>query len=249
MQLCEAPAGSMIFQEGEVGEYAGIIRTGRVQILKRSNEGEVELAVLGPGEVLGEMSLFEPQDKRSGSARALEHVTVDLLTAEEMQQMLEYCPDELQPFLRALVSRLRETNRRLAEKERATVRLGHKVQTLHLSPYEVLANIFTPFSYKVTNLPFCIGGYDAGAGSPPRRCELEIPCDPARMNVSYEHCTLEDHPDGVYLIDNGSRFKTIVNGRSIGRGEASNKALLLPGKNDVVLGDAAMDMRLLIECE
>ncbi len=249
MQAYEVLAGDMIFSEGDPGEYACIIRTGRVQILKHTKQGEVELAVLKEGEVFGEMALFEPRDDRSASARALDHVIVDVLSAGEMQEMLQQAPPLLQPFLTAMVSRLREMNRRLAEKERATVLLGHSINVLHITPSGSLKNNIAPFELKTANLPYTIGGYEDNLPEPPHSTDLEIPCDPARMNVSYEHCSIENHDDGVYVVDHGSRFKTTVNDKLIGRGEATTKALLLPGDNEIILGDPSQAMTLSVRCE
>ncbi len=248
MEACEVLAGDIIFREGDPGEFAGIIRSGKVQILKRAPHGEIELAVLGEGDVFGEMALFEPMDARSATARALEHVIVDVLSVAEMHALIDESPPMLQPFVRALVSRLRENNRRLAEKERATVLLGNQINTITITPQGALQGLVEPATAKTTNLPFSIGGY-ANNGKPTYAKNLEIPCDPSAMNVSFEHCAIEHHDDGVYLVDHGSRYRTIVNDKSIGRGEATSKALLMPGENIVILGDADKDMVLLLTCE
>ena len=241
-------AGELIFSEGAIGEYACIIRSGRVQILKSTPQGEVELAILEPGEVFGEMALFEPADTRSASARALDHVVVDVLTAEEMKELLSQAPALLQPFMSALVRRLREMNRRLAEKTRATVLLGHTINILEITPgSKVMEELMQPCTVHTANLPFTIGGYEKGK-KPTGLRNLEIACPSPPMNISYEHCAIEHHEDGVYLIDQGSRWRSIVNDKSIGRGEATGKALLMPGQNSVILGDPTLQMYLNITC-
>ncbi len=52
------PAGSPIFVENMVGESLVIVKSGTVRITQRSGDGERELAVLGPGEHLGAVSLL-----------------------------------------------------------------------------------------------------------------------------------------------------------------------------------------------
>ena len=52
------PAGSPIFVENMVGESLFIVKSGTVRITQRTGVGEKELAVLGPGEHLGAMSLL-----------------------------------------------------------------------------------------------------------------------------------------------------------------------------------------------
>lgn len=248
MEAYEILAGDIIFSEGDPGEFAAFIRSGRVQILKHTPHGEVELAILGANDVFGEMALFEPQDVRSATARALDHVIVDVLSAQEMQALVDDSPEMLQPFIRALVSRLRENNRRLAEKERATVLLGHNINHIHVSGMGVLENQISLLQIETANLPLTIGGYD-NTNPPPHANNLEIPCDPSSMNVSFEHCAIEHHEDGVYIVDRGSRYRTIVNDKSIGRGEVTGKALLMPGDNHIILGAIDKGMQLLIKCE
>jgi CRP-like cAMP-binding protein len=249
MQTYEVRAGDMIFTEGEKAKFACILRAGRVQILKHTPQGEVELAVLKAGEVFGEMALFEHSDKRSASARALEDVVVDVLSASEMQELLDQSPPLIQPFILALVKRLREMNRRLSEKERATVLLGNSINTIHFLPAtSKMEGLMRQISVKSTNLPFTIGGYEASKPAPHAR-NLEIACDSSPINISYEHCAIERHDDGIYVVDYGSRFRTTVNDRSIGRGEATIKALLLPGDNRLILGKPTEEMELLLKCE
>jgi CRP-like cAMP-binding protein len=52
------PAGSPIFVENMVGESLFIVKSGTVRLSQRTAEGERELAVLGPGEHLGELGVL-----------------------------------------------------------------------------------------------------------------------------------------------------------------------------------------------
>ncbi|MBI4594973.1 MAG: cyclic nucleotide-binding domain-containing protein [Candidatus Tectomicrobia bacterium] len=60
--------GEIIFAEGDRGEVMYIIQSGKVRLTKKTPQGEIELAVLGSGEILGEMSLF---DRLTRSATAV----------------------------------------------------------------------------------------------------------------------------------------------------------------------------------
>jgi CRP-like cAMP-binding protein len=62
----EAAAGSTLFEEGDPADGVAAILEGRVEILKRGRL----LAMLGPGSVLGELSVFVPSASRTASARA-----------------------------------------------------------------------------------------------------------------------------------------------------------------------------------
>ncbi len=61
--------GAELFAEGDPGDAAFIIKSGMIEIFKRSAGREVLLAVRPAGEVLGEMSLLE-KSKRMASGRA-----------------------------------------------------------------------------------------------------------------------------------------------------------------------------------
>lgn len=52
------PAGSPLFAENMVGESLFIVKSGTVRITQRGASGERDLAVLGPGEALGELALL-----------------------------------------------------------------------------------------------------------------------------------------------------------------------------------------------
>jgi CRP-like cAMP-binding protein len=64
--LTDAAAGSILFEEGDPADGVAAILEGTVEVL---SHGRV-LATLGPGSVLGELSLFMPSASRTATARA-----------------------------------------------------------------------------------------------------------------------------------------------------------------------------------
>lgn len=239
---------SIIFREGEPGDFAYSIKSGKVEILKHAEHGEVQLAILEEGAVFGEMALFDHTELRSATARAVETTILEELSAEEFQMLLAQCPGQLLPFLRTLIDRLRNLNRRIAATERATVLLDCDINHLTILPdSELLEGAFDPISLEVANLPFCIGGYLKG-DAPHHNNNLSLLCDKAPPMVSYEHCVIERQADGIFLVDCGSRFCTSVNGKYIGRAKVSYKAPLIPGENTITLGDPTSAYRLKIIC-
>jgi len=52
------PAGSPLFVENMVGESLFIVKSGTVRVAHKESSGERELAVLGPGEALGSLSVL-----------------------------------------------------------------------------------------------------------------------------------------------------------------------------------------------
>jgi EAL domain-containing protein (putative c-di-GMP-specific phosphodiesterase class I)/CRP-like cAMP-binding protein len=63
-------AGEIIFTEGDVSDHAYIIESGCVEIFIGSSDNAIQLSVLGPGNIFGEMGLIDASP-RSASARAI----------------------------------------------------------------------------------------------------------------------------------------------------------------------------------
>ena len=106
--------GDVIFSEGDASEFAYIIHSGRVEILKRSPKGNVRLAVLGPDDVLGEMGLLEERP-RSASAHAYDDVIASSVDHGEFVDLIVKEPKEGMALLRALFERLRSMNQLVVE--------------------------------------------------------------------------------------------------------------------------------------
>lgn len=66
----EYPDGAVIIRQGEKGSCMYVIQLGRVEVVQRAGGAEHRLAVLGEGEVFGEMAIFE-REVRSATVRAL----------------------------------------------------------------------------------------------------------------------------------------------------------------------------------
>lgn len=71
----EIAAGRELFREDEPGDGLYLVAAGEIEVVKRSPAGEHSLAKLGPGGVLGEMSLVT-SDVRSATGRALARTSV-----------------------------------------------------------------------------------------------------------------------------------------------------------------------------
>lgn len=68
----EIEAGKVLFAEGDLAKEMVVVLEGRLEVYKRGRNGlEARIAVLGPGDVVGEMSLVDIQP-RSADVRAAE---------------------------------------------------------------------------------------------------------------------------------------------------------------------------------
>ena len=107
--------GEVLFNEGDSGDRLYILITGKVNLAHTSVDGrENLLSVLAPGEVVGELTLFDP-GPRSTTATAV--ATTELLALEHNQLMgfIDSHPTLAKDMLRALAVRLRRTNIALAD--------------------------------------------------------------------------------------------------------------------------------------
>lgn len=250
MQQQSFAAKDILFREGEPSDAAYYLLQGRVEILKSGPNGEITLAVLEPGATFGEMGLLDASP-RSASARALEPVVVDVIGKEYFEQMVVNIPPPLGKMIESLIGRLRSTNQRVSNAEQATVLLESDIRVLRVEPgSERLANLMRPTEVPVARLPFRIGGYAEDAE--PNRYDhnhLYIASEGPPLIVSRNHCAIEIDNGHIVLLDRGSRFGTLVNGKSIGRGKGVYKQPLAAGVNEIFLGPTTSEYCLRVTCE
>lgn len=106
--------GTLMFIEGESSAEMFIIRSGLVRILKQEGEFAVELAQLGPGSVLGELSLLDHQP-RSATAQVVEETVVTSIDEELFIRTLQNLPSWLSNMIHLVVKRLRDTMKKTTE--------------------------------------------------------------------------------------------------------------------------------------
>ena len=109
--------GKRIFSYGEVGDKLYVILDGKVRISREvAGMGEEALAVLGTGEVFGEMALLD-ETPRSADATAHEGCRMLVISKEAFDDLLflhkDLAFEVLWSCVRLLSSRLRETNDKL----------------------------------------------------------------------------------------------------------------------------------------
>jgi CRP/FNR family transcriptional regulator, cyclic AMP receptor protein len=105
----------VLFHEGDPGDRLYVITEGKVKLGRTSGDGrENLLAILGPGEMFGELSLFDP-GPRNATATAVSDAVVVGLGSDDLGTWLAGRPDVARQLLRALARRLRRTNEALAD--------------------------------------------------------------------------------------------------------------------------------------
>ena len=99
--------GDVLFHEGDQGDKLYVIAEGKIKLGRTSPDGrENLLAILGPGEMFGELSLFDP-GPRTATATAIAETQILGLSNEQLQQFLQGRPHVAGTLLAALARRLR----------------------------------------------------------------------------------------------------------------------------------------------
>jgi CRP-like cAMP-binding protein len=110
--------GTVIFKHGDVGEKLYVIVEGRIRITREvQGMGEEAIAVVGPGEVFGEMALLD-DSVRSADARVHERCRLLAIHRDAFEDLLfvhkDLAYEVLWNIVRMLTKRLRETNEKFA---------------------------------------------------------------------------------------------------------------------------------------
>ncbi len=106
-------AGEIVFDEGDDGEAIYAIVSGEVEILRAEGERQQRLALLGAGEVFGELALLD-QAPRAAQARANRDCQLVVFFRADFMSLLETHPKIASKIAlslaRHLGSRLRQAN-------------------------------------------------------------------------------------------------------------------------------------------
>jgi CRP-like cAMP-binding protein len=116
------PAGTEIITQEEPGDTVFLIREGSVKVCRRRAEGgEVILSVLGPGELVGEMSVADGLD-RWASVETLEDSRVLWIDGDSFRSLLEEIPTVRSRLIELLCRRSARDARRVRRRGQGGVR-------------------------------------------------------------------------------------------------------------------------------
>lgn len=109
-------AGSPIFMQGDTGVGLYVVKSGKIRLTQANDpdRAEVEIDVIGAGQVMGEMALLDDLP-RSATATAVDDVDVLLLPVWDFRGVLRQHPDMSLKLLAALSRRLRKVEARRRE--------------------------------------------------------------------------------------------------------------------------------------
>lgn len=123
--------GATIFFEGDPGDAMFIVETGSVEIVKAVEGGSIRLAILGDGELFGEMAIIDG-GKRMASAVAHEDSVVLKIPSEMLEAKLAEYDPFLQALIKILINNLRNVHQAYVKRPRSM--LDHvNAMSFHIS--------------------------------------------------------------------------------------------------------------------
>ena len=109
--------GEELFAEGDAGARAFVISEGEIEIVKRTGEREVLLAVHKPGEVIGEMALLQDAP-RSATAKARTTARLLAIPKAEIDVLMDSSIQAVRAMFKVLLERWQATQSLLTQSER-----------------------------------------------------------------------------------------------------------------------------------
>ncbi len=115
MTMVKVPKGNTLFKEGDAGDRLFVVVEGKLKLGTSSIDGrENLLSILGPGDMFGELSLFDP-GPRTATATAVTDARVLALAHDQVIGLVTQHPQVSLELLARLAQRLRRTNEVLAD--------------------------------------------------------------------------------------------------------------------------------------
>jgi CRP/FNR family transcriptional regulator, cyclic AMP receptor protein len=115
MTQVKVSKGQTLFKEGDAGDRLFVVVEGKLKLGTSSGDGrENLLSILGPGDMFGELSLFDP-GPRTATATAVTDSRVLALANDQVIGWVTAHPQVSLQLLKRLARRLRRTNEVLAD--------------------------------------------------------------------------------------------------------------------------------------
>jgi CRP-like cAMP-binding protein len=114
-------AGDAVFREGDDSDTCYVVESGHARALREHTDGrQLTLATFGPGDIFGELAMFDDQ-RRSATVEAVDDLHVVGILGEDMRRLMREHPDIAVKLSSAVGRRLRAANERLARQSFQTV--------------------------------------------------------------------------------------------------------------------------------
>lgn len=230
--------GEVVIEEGTKGTSAYIILSGAVEVIKRSGQREVPVATLGEGQVFGEMGLIEDRP-RSATVRSLTELKVRSIDRDHFNELLKTKPSVLIPIMKSLFERLRQVSDMLAERAQTSPRPTAPERTYRVlmeGQTEEARRSLGNQSLRIAKFPFLIGRDSQNPDADVFYSNDLLIREEKPYVVSRNHVAVINEGGILWVMDRGSAFGTIVNGKEIGGQSGISRAPLEKAVNQVIIG-------------
>jgi CRP/FNR family transcriptional regulator len=113
--------GEIIFREGDDSDTCYLVRSGHARAIREHPDGrQLTLATFGPGDIFGELAMFD-DERRSATVEATDELETIALLGSDMRRLMRRHPEISVKLVIALGRRLRAANARLASQSFQTV--------------------------------------------------------------------------------------------------------------------------------
>ncbi len=108
-------AGDVVFSQWDPGARLYIVESGKVKVSRElQGSAPVELAILGPGSMFGELSIFT-KHSRTATVDVIEDAVLSSLSRPDFQDLIEMHPGIAIVCLEVLSDRLRDADQRIED--------------------------------------------------------------------------------------------------------------------------------------
>jgi CRP-like cAMP-binding protein len=239
-------ADEILFRQGDPSDFALLILSGSVDVLREVGNDAIVLGMVRAGEFVGEMGVLEGRP-RSATVRAASPVEAELIERQAFLDRVSDEPELARKLLVRMSARLRDVEDTLtgvyaqgSEDAGAPVeapRSASGAPSIMLAATTDRARAFIGADLMpITRLPFTVGRRpDEDEAPPVITPDLAIP-EPPPYRLSRTHFSLIAQGGEVVVRDLASTLGTIVNDRPIGRDFPSDSAPLHEGENTIIAG-------------
>lgn len=115
MERSAVPRGTVLFEEGGTSDRLYLVEAGKIKLTHAAADGrENLLSVLGPNQMFGELSVFDPGPRSARASAVVDSVVLAMADAD-LFPLLADRPDLARGLLRQLAHRLRRSNHTVAD--------------------------------------------------------------------------------------------------------------------------------------
>jgi CRP-like cAMP-binding protein len=113
--------GEVVFREGDESDTCYVVRRGHARAIREHADGRaITLANFGPGDIFGELAMFE-DERRSATVETLDAVEAVGILGADMRRLMRETPEIAVGVVVSLGRRLRAANARIASQSFQTV--------------------------------------------------------------------------------------------------------------------------------